>query len=389
FFRETFPEHDLETTWLDFHQGKSEPQARLKSFVTQKVQYSQSDRPDIGDSETVTVQTISTVTSALHVWRNIVARADRTIFLKKRSEDPENRGKWKLMWDDREGHGSVRGVNPVGEVSRWIHTALSLVLELSHSQTFEKKALDSSDIVHLLEVLWTRPQDLQFKPRERVAFHSTLLLAGFGFRPGSVMLFPYKRVRIRCLRVPTVDDPERTVICATITVEHNKRRKFTVSSQNEIVSFHITFASCQAICLLSLIISQALHENAFENEYRSLEQLLSQPKLEHTESLTLPWKKEFEDREIFPVPYSSYWNMWNRLWFVAGNRDSIRPYSLRVGAGAFLDGPLTLALRGHLISNSTPVFEASYQPREIRQQLLPVIFSSEAAGTHDDLFQTL
>ncbi|KAK4181988.1 hypothetical protein QBC35DRAFT_396859, partial [Podospora australis] len=184
--------------------------------------------------------------------------------------------------------------------------------------------------------------DLQVKPRERVAFHSTLLLAGIGFRPGSIMSFPYKQVCIQCLRVPTADDPDRTVICATITVVHNKRRKFAISSQNEIVCFHITFAPCQAICLLSLIISQALSENAFENGYRSLEQLLSQPKLEHTDRLTLSWKKEFEDREIFPVPYHAYWKMWNRLWLVAGNRGSIRPYSLRVGAGASLDGSYLL-----------------------------------------------
>ncbi|KAK4181987.1 hypothetical protein QBC35DRAFT_551837, partial [Podospora australis] len=41
------------------------------------------------------------------------------------------------------------------------------------------------------------------------------------------------------------------------------------------------------------------------------------------------------------------------------------------------------------MSNTSRVFETSYQPREIHQQLLPIIYGTEAAGTHDDLFQTL
>ncbi|KAK4652909.1 hypothetical protein QC762_0078090 [Podospora pseudocomata] len=95
------------------------------------------------------------------------------------------------------------------------------------------------------------------------------------------------------------------------------------------------------------------------------------------------------EQEIFPMPYHKYWGMWNELWRVAGNRDTIRPYSLRVGAGSLLDGPLTPALRGHLMSNTTAVFESSYQPEHIRQELMPIIFGTDAAGEHHSLFRSL
>ncbi|KAK4176034.1 hypothetical protein QBC36DRAFT_353190 [Triangularia setosa] len=76
--------------------------------------------------------------------------------------------------------------------------------------------------------------------------------------------------------------------------------------------------------------------------------------------------------------------MWNVVWRMAGNRDSIRPYFLRVGAGAAFD-----ALRGHLISNATAIFESSYQPQHIHQEIMPLIYRVKAAGENSELYKAL
>ncbi|KAK4220925.1 hypothetical protein QBC38DRAFT_155532 [Podospora fimiseda] len=41
------------------------------------------------------------------------------------------------------------------------------------------------------------------------------------------------------------------------------------------------------------------------------------------------------------------------------------------------------------MSNSTATFERSYQSQHIRVELMPVIFGKVAAGSHNELHQTL
>ncbi|CAP71387.1 uncharacterized protein PODANS_6_2430 [Podospora anserina S mat+] len=41
------------------------------------------------------------------------------------------------------------------------------------------------------------------------------------------------------------------------------------------------------------------------------------------------------------------------------------------------------------MSNTTAVFESSYQPEHIRQELMPIIFGTDAAGEHHSLFRSL
>lgn len=108
---------------------------------------------------------------------------------------------------------------------------------------------------------------------------------------------------------------------------------------------------CQTICLLSLIIAQALHDDAFEAGFKSLDDLLTQPKLGETDCLDLQWKEDKMQHEIFPLPYEKYWGLWNTVWRTAGNRNSIRPYSLRVGAGSALDGERTYLSSDYLLQN--------------------------------------
>ncbi|KAK4221297.1 hypothetical protein QBC38DRAFT_550101 [Podospora fimiseda] len=322
FFRELnpFPDYDIKNAWIDLCLDKPRPKLLFQAFLDEKIRSSQGERPSIGDYETETVQTISVVNSAAMLWRNLVAKADKRILRDQRHQDPSNSEKWRLRWVDITVSKGAPGFGPVADISR--------DLDLSCRQTFEKRDLTANDIMRLLNTLWTHARDVECRPRQRVAFHSTLLLAGFGFRPGCIVSFPYKQVRIRCLRAPTAEYPERIVIWATILIVHNKRRQKAINmSQNE-----------------TLIISQAIFDKAFKAGYQSFEDLLKTPRLENTECLELEWKEEMLEKEIFPIDYDVYLKLWNRLWLVAGNRDKIRPYSLRVGAGAALDDlPLTIS----------------------------------------------
>lgn len=49
-----------------------------------------------------------------------------------------------------------------------------------------------------------------------------------------------------------------------------------------------------------------------------------------------------QDKEIFPLSYRDYWELFNRTLVVAGYPKTIRPYAVRLGAGARLDGTLTI-----------------------------------------------
>jgi hypothetical protein len=92
------------------------------------------------------------------------------------------------------------------------------------------------------------------------------------------------------------------------------------------------------LCLVTQIVSQAIFDEAFDPPFQSLDEILNRPNLEHTDVLDLHWKADKLKDNIFPVTYAQYWENWNRLWLVSGNRDPPRPYSLRVGAGGKLDG---------------------------------------------------
>jgi hypothetical protein len=94
------------------------------------------------------------------------------------------------------------------------------------------------------------------------------------------------------------------------------------------------------ICLCSLIIDRAIKDDAFEPSFDSVEALLHRPILENTDYLPLKWKEKKLDHQIFPVSYSRYNEIWHRICLVAGFREAPRLYTLRVGAGARLDGTI-------------------------------------------------
>ncbi|KAF5018840.1 hypothetical protein F66182_9169 [Fusarium sp. NRRL 66182] len=76
--------------------------------------------------------------------------------------------------------------------------------------------------------------------------------------------------------------------------------------------------------------------------------------------------------------------IWSRCLFVMGVRGNVRLYSLRVGTAGKLDGQLTSALRNYILSQSSGVYESSYHPVHLRENLMQISFGA-LAGKKDHL----
>jgi hypothetical protein len=94
----------------------------------------------------------------------------------------------------------------------------------------------------------------------------------------------------------------------------------------------------------SLVIARAIQMDALDLDvsYDSLRDLLQRPRLGNTDRIDIPWKESFLNQPLFPLTYADFWAIWRRCLHVIGSRKDIRPYSLRVGAGARMDGTLLL-----------------------------------------------
>ncbi|KAI3328240.1 hypothetical protein F4824DRAFT_506790 [Ustulina deusta] len=88
------------------------------------------------------------------------------------------------------------------------------------------------------------------------------------------------------------------------------------------------------------------------------------------------------------MSYKTLNDLWHRVLLVSGFREEARLYSLRVGAGANLDGVLSDALRNYILSHTTHVFESSYQSFRVRADLTQLAFKANA-GDHSQLFTRL
>ncbi|KAM7210221.1 hypothetical protein V8F06_014393 [Rhypophila decipiens] len=98
------------------------------------------------------------------------------------------------------------------------------------------------------------------------------------------------------------------------------------------LSFYVRFVPCQTICLLTFILARALHDDAFETSFASFAEILQRPNLEDVDHISLKWKPEFQNKKIFPLTYHHYWELWTRTWFVAGTRNSVRPFTSKIQA---------------------------------------------------------
>ncbi|KAI6612836.1 hypothetical protein MCOR14_011675, partial [Pyricularia oryzae] len=133
------------------------------------------------------------------------------------------------------------------------------------------------------------------------------------------------------------------------------------------------------VCLSTLLLSQAIADDAFaaSDSITSLEDL-ERPR--EAKYVKLPWKKEMLDREIIQIDYATLLRLWKRLVDVAGCRDPMRPYSMRIGAGGRLDKAFKPAQRNYILSHSTFVFNKNYQPRDLGYNLSTIAFPNHAGG---------
>src|SRR5205814_1407922 len=84
--------------------------------------------------------------------------------------------------------------------------------------------------------------------------------------------------------------------------------------------------------------ARAIEDDAFEDDISTFHDLLHRPILEDRDYVPFKWKGHVLDKPIFPLLKQRLFDLWHRTLLVAGVRNPPRLYSLRVGAGARLDG---------------------------------------------------
>ncbi|PKK52457.1 hypothetical protein CI102_4191 [Trichoderma harzianum] len=366
--------------WIDLCVGE-DVQSIFQTFLRMYVEGSITKRPCLGPEEYKEVRTIQSACTVEDTWTLLVNEAQSRVLDKKRIQDPENAGSWRLLASSRDsGHGNGKAY----DISRWIpHLAIELGLSLE--QSFEKSEMRADDVIFCLDTVWTRAKHIPCRPSIRFAFHCATLLGGIGgWRPGSLVNIRYEDVEFAWVR--DLKDPLKTWPVVYTTIHHVKQRAIRIQrDQRSKLKFAMGVVPHKLLCLVTLFTMRAIVDNAFEAGYHSCDQVLRPGPLEEgVDFVRLNWRDEViqKKNKIVPISYNQFLDIWNRVHFVAGSRETKRPYTLRVGAGGRLDGSLASAVRNYILSNSTEVFERSYQPVLIRQRLSEIAFGE--LGKQDD-----
>ncbi|KAI0388262.1 hypothetical protein F5Y17DRAFT_248639 [Xylariaceae sp. FL0594] len=257
---------------------------------------------------------------------------------RQRREDPAHAEVWRLRWISKE-EGNREG--PAYLLVKWIFTELAIEIGLDTNPTYQKIATTGTD------------------------FH------------------------VAVVRDPT--NSVRTQIVVTINIKRNKIKETTKTSRARnggSIGFSITLIPNCAYCLASLILTRGIQENVFDPSFTTVDQIFDRPNLEHVDFVPLRWKTDMLEKKIFSLSYKTLNDLWHRVLLVSGFREDSRLYSLRVGAGANLDGVLSDALRNYVLSHTTHVFESSYQSFRVRADLMRLAFKADA-GDHSKLFARL
>ncbi|CAG9950870.1 unnamed protein product [Clonostachys rosea f. rosea IK726] len=375
----------VEQTWLDLALQNDGAMNHCQAFLASYFEAYTKQIVIHGPGETEIVRRVNSAKTMRDYWLALVRVADLKFMSPKRREFPQQAGFWTLTYDPRrEGDGIPN--RPARQISNWLPT-LAIELEAKLEQMFVKRAATANDMMLVVTTVWSRSSDIICNPRHRVDFHQAVLLGGIGgWRPEEVLSIPYERVEIGWLR--NASDPLRPWPVCNITIKHvekGKSKDRIQTDQLKYVTFWLTVVPNCLICPLRLLILQALADQAFEEGYTSLDQILqktwdSDPGVAF---VPLAWKKSVIGQGIFKLAYSKYWEIWRRTCLVAGlsDQDEIRPYSLRVGAGDRLSGCLVAPLRNFILGHTDKVFERSYLPRDINANLLHITFQGLASST--------
>ncbi|KAI6310931.1 hypothetical protein MCOR34_006176 [Pyricularia oryzae] len=372
---------DPDQIWLDLCNRGTEAyngaihccQQFLKDYVRA------SERPVVstGPEERRIERSINMDLSVRHFWESLVVAADKTILSEKRRSVTSNPDKWTLS--TTQSHKS-RGSGP------WIASDLANELELTKKQTFVKVAATTADILIVLMTLWTRANDIPCDRETRVAFHARILLASMGgFRRGTLDKLKYSQIKMHLSR-PGKKAVENISVFGDLTLYYNKQQTAKIcTSQDDVIQIGLKNTNDPLVDLVRIVAAQAIKDGAFDPPYHSWEDLEKPRDAEYAE---LHWKKEMLDREIFALSHETERALWYRTLLVAGYREPMRLYSIRVGAGARLDKSFTSAQRNYVLSNSSKIFEEYYQPRNFDGDLGQVAFGEHARG-NDELFKRM
>ncbi|KAF6821138.1 hypothetical protein CPLU01_12565 [Colletotrichum plurivorum] len=319
---------DPDEIWLDLCRGKEGAIPYLQSFLKAYVDCSYEQRVCLGPEEYEYKRTVTTGVSMMEVWKNL-----------------------------------------------WVRSTFTDELQLGRDQTFKKVPATAEDITLYLDTLWRRAEDIPCSPSIRIAFHAVMLLSAVGgFRPGTLMELPYRQIQLVVVRDPL--EKTKTRLVANITIFQNKQDGNRLGrKQDHMVSFSITIVPWPLLCIVGLIVTTALREDAFETRCQTLEDILNRPILQDVDCVPLNWKKDIADKPIFGIKYHAFYDLWYKVLLVAGIRDPPRPYSLRVGAGGRLHKCLENHLSNYILSHTTPVFQESYQPVHVAENLPMLAFA--------------
>ncbi|KAK4233013.1 hypothetical protein C8A03DRAFT_39310 [Achaetomium macrosporum] len=329
--------------WVDFARHPSSPslQAPVKAFLYKYVENSVKERVVLGPEERVMVRTLNSAYSVIEVWRKLVAAADHTVLRLERREAWKQGPPYDLLflkWEqERE-----RREGPAYLIGQWILKELSPSLQLEIN-TFE---LMIYPLRHL-----------------RVSFHAALVHGSVGgFRTRSVLRTTFGQYILSFMRDPNDPTQMRPIVTSIINRSKIKKTQMTTKyrKQKSSVGYSTTLVPFPLVCLGSLVITRALEVGALATSFPSAHDFLHRLVLGKTDSIPNPLKEEFLEKLCFQLSDARYYEIWHQCFLVIGCRKPIRPYALRVGAGARLDESLSIALRNYVMSHSGAVFENDY-----------------------------
>ncbi|KAF5969555.1 domain-containing protein [Fusarium coicis] len=367
--------------WIDICTGLDDRARRhFQTFLREYVRKSVTLRPCLTPEEYEPVQTIQYASTLEYIWSDLVRIADIKVIQPKRQLEPSNYQYHGISYSSK--HPQHRNRTVVG-IGKWIAaTADEMGLQLE--QTVEKKAISTEDLLLVLDTIWKDAIHIPCLPQVRLAFHTAVVPGGAGgWRPASLLGLKYEDVEIGLMRHPY---NKRVILVAKIRIHHVKQRRGIKRDQRDKLDFHITFVPRRSICL-PLFIARAFSDNAFYGDYQTFQDLQSLSLEKTVQYRTLQWKPEFHGRHksksIIPASYHQFRDIWNRTMCVMGMPENPRIYGLRVGAAGRLNGQLTPALRNYILSHSSEVFERSYHPVQLSEDIMGVSYKELAAGNKD------
>ncbi|KAH9431468.1 hypothetical protein MCOR02_008757 [Pyricularia oryzae] len=378
---------DPDQIWLDLcARGSTEYDGAIhccQEFLKDYVITSERPVLSTGPEERTIERSVHRDLTVRHFWETLVVAADRTVLAEKRRRVTSNHDKWTLSTTES---NKSRGSGPVWQISHWIASILANELELNKKQTFVKVAATTTDILTVLITLWNRAKDIACDRETRVAFHARILLASLGgFRRGTLDKLKYSQIRMHLSR-PGKKAVENMNVFGDLTLYYNKQQTDKIcTSQDDVITITLKTTNDPLVDLVRIVVAQAIKDDAFDPPIHSWGDLEKPRVAQYSE---LSWKKEMLDREIFPLSYETELALWYRTLLVAGYREPMRLYSIRVGAGARLNESYTSAQRNYLLSNSSKVFEEYYQPRNFHGDLVQVAFGDRARG-NDELLKNM